>query len=109
MGHVTISRSDRVIAELTPETRLYPVQQMPTTEAGIHTTGLADLYVVVGDPDEVGGWTVRIFHEPLVPWIWAGALLMIFGGMVSLSDRRLRLGAPARRAKTPAGAATARA
>jgi cytochrome c-type biogenesis protein CcmF len=43
---------------------------------------------------------VRIFHEPLVPWIWAGALLMVAGGAVSLSDRRLRVGAPARRRKT---------
>ena len=109
MGYVTISRGDRVIAQLTPEKRLYSVQKMPTTEAGIHTTGLADLYVVIGDPDEAGGWTVRIFHEPMVPWIWAGALLMILGGAVSLSDRRLRLGAPSRRAKSPAGATPARA
>jgi len=109
MGQVTISREGRQIAQLTPEKRLYPVQQMPTTEAGIHTTGLADLYVVVGDPDDAGGWTVRIFHEPLVPWIWAGVLLMVLGGIVSLSDRRFRLGAPARRAKAPAGATAARA
>ncbi|MHA1599320.1 MAG: cytochrome c-type biogenesis CcmF C-terminal domain-containing protein, partial [Alphaproteobacteria bacterium] len=110
MAHITVSRDGRVIAQLTPEKRLYPVQQMPTTEAGIHTTGLADLYVVIGDPVDSGGWTMRIFHEPMVPWIWAGALLMILGGVVSLSDRRLRLGAPARRAKkTPASGAPARA
>jgi cytochrome c-type biogenesis protein CcmF len=48
---------------------------------------------------------VRIYHEPLVPWIWAGALLMVAGGAVSLSDRRLRVGAPARRAKTAPAAA----
>ena len=109
MGLVTITRGDRLVAHVTPEKRLYPVQQMPTTEAGIHTTGLADLYVVIGDPDAAGGWTVRIFHEPLVPWIWAGVLLMVIGGGVSLSDRRLRLGAPSRRAKAPAGAAPVRA
>jgi cytochrome c-type biogenesis protein CcmF len=83
---------------LTPEKRFYPVQAMPTTEAAIHSTGLADLYAVIGDPAG-GGWTVRIYHEPLVPWIWAGALIMVAGGFLSLSDRRLRVGAPARKAR----------
>ena len=108
IGTFLVTRGGREIARLTPEKRLYPVTQMPTTEAGIHTTGLADLYTVVGDPDGQGGWTVRIFHEPLVPWIWAGAIIMVLGGAVSLSDRRLRVGAPARR-KAPAGAAAVRA
>jgi cytochrome c-type biogenesis protein CcmF len=96
----TVLRDGREIARLAPEKRRYDVQRRETTEAAIHTTGLADLYVVIGDPAAGGGWTVRIFHEPLVPWIWAGALLMVAGGAVSLSDRRLRVGAPARRRKT---------
>ena len=87
------------MAVLTPEKRLYDVQRSETTEAAIHTTGLADLYVVIGDPDGRGGWTVRIFHEPLVPWIWTGVLIMVAGGILSLSDRRLRVGAPIRRRK----------
>jgi cytochrome c-type biogenesis protein CcmF len=96
-GTFTVTRRDAPVVTLYPEKRLYTVQQMPTTEAAIHTTGFADLYAVIGDPDGKGGWTVRIFHEPLVPWIWAGALLMFAGGLVSLTDRRLRVGAPARR------------
>jgi cytochrome c-type biogenesis protein CcmF len=97
------------VTRLAPEKRLYPVKQMPTTEAAIHTTGMADLYAVIGDADGQGGWTVRIFHEPMVPWIWAGALIMILGGVLSLSDRRLRVGAPTRRRKAPATPAPARA
>jgi cytochrome c-type biogenesis protein CcmF len=93
-----VTRAGRVVATLTPEKRLYTVQNMPTTEAAIHTTGLADLYAVIGDSDGQGGWTVRLFHEPLVPWLWAGIALMVAGGLVSLSDRRLRVGVPARRA-----------
>ncbi|MFQ6018164.1 MAG: heme lyase CcmF/NrfE family subunit [Kiloniellaceae bacterium] len=107
MAAFTVTREGREVARLRPEKRLYPVANMPTTEAAIHTTGLADLYAVIGDPDGRGGWTVRIFHEPLVPWIWTGALVMVLGGAVSLSDRRLRIGAPARRRKAPAGAAAA--
>ncbi|HSR72217.1 MAG TPA: cytochrome c-type biogenesis CcmF C-terminal domain-containing protein, partial [Kiloniellales bacterium] len=105
----TVTRGERLVAVLTPEKRFYPVQEMPTTEAAIHTTGFADLYAVIGDPDGQGGWTVRIFHEPMVPWMWAGALLMIIGGGLSLSDRRLRIGAPRRRREAPATAAAVRA
>ena len=98
----TVSRGGEVFTVLTPEKRHYPVQNMPTTEAAIYTTGLADLYAVIGDPDGRGGWTVRIYYEPLVPWIWIGCLMMVFGGLVSLSDRRFRIGAPAaRRAARP--------
>ena len=104
-AELTVTRDGRRIALLTPEKRLYPVQNRPTTEAAIHTTGLADLYVALGDPDGQGGWTVRIYHEPLVPWIWAGALMMMLGGIVSLTDRRLRVGAPARRTRQAAAAA----
>src|SRR3546814_3545675 len=68
------------------------VRAMPTTEAAIRTTLLADLYAVIGDADGQGGWTVRVYHEPLVPWIWLGCLLMVAGGLTSLSDRRLRVG-----------------
>ena len=105
---LTVTRDGRPVTVQRPEKRLYPVQQMPTTEAAIHTTGLYDLYTAIGDPDGKGGHTVRIFFEPLVPWIWAGALMMMLGGMVSLSDRRLRVGAP-RRKRVPTGAAVARA
>ena len=105
----TVTEEGDYVATLTPEKRLYPVQNMPTTEAAIHTTGLADLYAVIGDPQDPGNregpWTVRLYHEPLVPWMWAGALIMMLGGLVSLSDRRLRVGMPARRRKAaPAGA-----
>lgn len=93
----TVTRGGRPIVTLEPERRLYAVQRRETTEAAIHTTGVADLYAVVGQSDGNGGWTVRIYHEPLVPWIWIGAALMVLGGVLSLSDRRLRIGAPARR------------
>jgi cytochrome c-type biogenesis protein CcmF len=92
----TVLDDDAVYATLEPERRFFKVQRTPTTEAAIHTTGFADLYAVIGDPDGEGGWTVRVYHEPLVPWIWFGILTMVAGGVVSLTDRRLRIGAPAR-------------
>ncbi|NIA72225.1 heme lyase CcmF/NrfE family subunit [Pelagibius litoralis] len=105
MATISVTRDGLPVAVLTPEKRLYPVQNMPTTEAGIHTTWVSDLYAVIGDSDGRGGWAVRIFHEPLVPWIWLGSLVMVLGGLVSLSDRRLRVGAPSRQAKAKAAPA----
>jgi cytochrome c-type biogenesis protein CcmF len=104
MATFTVTRDGQAVTVLTPEKRLYDVQRMPTTEAGIHSTPVADLYAALGDPDGEGGWTVRIYHEPMVPWMWAGALIMVAGGAISLTDRRLRVGAPTRRRK-PAPAA----
>ena len=67
--------------------------------------GHGDLYVVLGDDEGGSGWVVRRFFNPLVRLIWLGAIVMGLGGALSLSDRRLRIGAPrrARRAvPTPA-------
>ena len=73
-----------------------------TTEAAIHTTWLSDIYAVLGERDDTGAWATRLYYNPLVPWIWAGCIVMALGGMVSLTDRRLRVGAP-RRARTAGG------
>jgi len=100
-------RGGQEVAVLEPERRFYPVQGMPTTEAAIRTTWRADLYAVIGEGDGQGAWTVRLYHNPLVAWMWFGATVMVVGGLVSLSDRRLRVGAPARRRRRPAPAAKA--
>ncbi len=89
---VTVSRNGSPIAVLHPQRRFFPLQQQTTTETAIRTNLLADLYVAIGDPDPGGGWTIRAYYKPLVPWIWLGAVFMAFGGLVSLSDRRWRLG-----------------
>ena len=100
-AYFTVSKEGEAIAALAPEKRLYFVQQMPTTEAAIHTTGFSDLYAVIGD-ESPEGFVVRLYFEPLVPWLWWGCGLMMLGGFLSLSDRRLRIGEPAaRRQATP--------
>jgi len=78
-----------------PERRWYPVAGSTTTNTAIATNGFGDLYLALGEPDGQGGWVVRAYYNPLVPWIWAGAVIAACGGMVALSDRRLRLRLPA--------------
>jgi cytochrome c-type biogenesis protein CcmF len=99
-GHFTVQRAGVAVAETWSSKRLYTARRMPTTEAGILTFGLSQLYVSLGDPMADGGIVVRIWWKPFILCIWGGALIMMLGGFVSLSDRRLRVGAPSRRAKT---------
>jgi len=97
-GVVTLAKGNRVIRTLYPEKRFYPVAGMPTTEAAIDNAVLRDIYVVIGDPQTGGGWAVRSYYKPLANWIWGGAILMALGGALSLSDRRYRVAAGARKA-----------
>ena len=95
MADVTVARGGREVAHLFPEKRFYPVAAMPTTEAAIDNGVLRDVYVVIGDPQEGGGYAVRTYIKPFANWIWGGAILMALGGLLSLSDRRLRVAAGA--------------
>jgi cytochrome c-type biogenesis protein CcmF len=95
-GHFTVFKDGRQMTRLDPEKRIYTVRQMPTTEAAIYTMLSGDLYAVIGDPQQNGGFVTRIYFNPLVVWMWIGALTMVLGGIMSLSDRRFRVGAPAR-------------
>ena len=79
------------IAVLHPEKRLYTVQRMPMTEAGIDPGFTRDLYVALGEPLEDGAWAVRLHVKPFVRWIWLGGLLMAFGGFLAALDRRYRV------------------
>jgi cytochrome c-type biogenesis protein CcmF len=101
---VTVTRGGRTVAVLHPEKRMYPVQGMATTEAGIDRGITRDLYVALGDPQPGGGHALRSYIKPFANWIWGGALLMALGGIASLTDRRYRVGAPARRAAVPVAA-----
>ncbi|WP_282602756.1 heme lyase CcmF/NrfE family subunit [Paracoccus sp. PARArs4] len=98
MAVIEVSRGGSRVATLRPEKRVYPVQGMPTTEAGIDYGFFRDLYVVIGNEQPEGGWAVRSYIKPFANWIWGGAILMALGGLISLSDRRYRVAAAARRA-----------
>ncbi|TIP03615.1 MAG: heme lyase CcmF/NrfE family subunit [Mesorhizobium sp.] len=91
--------------EISSAKRFFQARQMATTESGIRTLGLSQLYLSLGDEGNDGSVVVRLWWKPLVTLIWGGALVMMAGAAMSLADRRLRVGAPARRRK-PAAALT---
>jgi cytochrome c-type biogenesis protein CcmF len=104
-GFFTVKTGGEELIKLEPERRRYLVSGQETTEAAIFTTAMYDLYVVLGEANGEGGWTIRLYYKPLVPWLWIGSLIMVLGGVVSLTDRRLRVGAPSRRRKDAAASA----
>ena len=97
IADISVWRNGALVTRLAPARRNFTTQRMETTETSIHTTGFADLYSVLGEERD-GKAILRLHYNPLAPWIWIGALIMSLGGFLSLADRRLRVGAPARRA-----------
>jgi cytochrome c-type biogenesis protein CcmF len=101
VGLMAVTRGGSPVTELEPAKRIYDAPRQATTEAGIYAAWTGDLYVVLGDAMQDGsGWVVRAYFNPLVRLIWIGCLVMALGGACSLSDRRLRVGAP-RRTRRP--------
>ncbi|MDJ1016101.1 MAG: heme lyase CcmF/NrfE family subunit [Paracoccaceae bacterium] len=98
MAEMSVARGGEEVARLFPEKRVYPVAGMPTTEAAIDNGVFRDVYLVIGDPQQDGGWAVRTYIKPFANWIWAGAIIMALGGVLSLTDRRFRVAAGARKA-----------
>ena len=97
MGVIAVSKDGQLLTVLRPEKRNYPVAQMPTTEAAIDYRLSRDLYVVLGDQQSDNSWTVRTYLKPFTNWIWGGCALMAVGGLLSLTDRRLRIAAGRRK------------
>jgi cytochrome c-type biogenesis protein CcmF len=95
-GEFTVMRGGVEVAKTASAKRFYQARGMPTTEAGILTFGASQLYIALGDPEANGGLVVRIWWKSWVTFIWYGTVVMMIGGMLSLSDRRLRIGAPNR-------------
>jgi cytochrome c-type biogenesis protein CcmF len=91
-----VEHDGETITQLAPSKRLYDAPPQQTTEAAIHASWRGDLYLVIGDAQKGGGYAVRAYFNPLVRFIWLGALIMFLAGGISLSDRRLRVGAPSR-------------
>ena len=75
----------KIITKLKPENRFYPIENNFTTEASIHTNLFRDLYIVLGEGNSNDGWVVRIYYNPLVIWIWIGALVIFWGGISSIN------------------------
>jgi len=95
-GTFHVAKDGAEIAVMRPEKRAYQTPPRPVTGAAIRSGVTGDLYVVIGDSDPKGGFITRLYFNPCIPWLWAGGALMMLGGLVSLADRRHRIGVPTR-------------
>jgi cytochrome c-type biogenesis protein CcmF len=93
-GQFRITRNGDDVAIVVSEKRQFQPSGMQTSEVGLYQMFSGDLYVVMGDRAGSEGRTVRVYFNPLVSLIWIGSLIMFLGGVVSLTDRRYRVGAP---------------
>jgi cytochrome c-type biogenesis protein CcmF len=102
-AHFTVRRLGETVGVMEPSKRTFPSRSTGTTESALMTRGFSQLYLSLGDLNPNGSLAVRFYYKPLVLLIWLGAVVMVIGGVLSLSDRRLRVGAPKpARAKTAA-------
>jgi cytochrome c-type biogenesis protein CcmF len=99
----TVRRHGETIGVMEPSKRNFAARQMAKSESALMARGVSQLYLTIGDVNPDGSVAIRLYYKPLVLMIWLGAIVMFIGGGLSLSDRRLRVGAPRRaRAGTPA-------
>lgn len=109
---LTVRRDGEQVAVMRPERRYYPVMEESSTEVGIRSALLEDLYVIPREVDFESG-TERASFEfkvlPLVPWIWVGGMVVAFGTLVGLwpaagASQSGAAGAPGDRRRTPRSA-----
>ncbi|MFA7262000.1 MAG: heme lyase CcmF/NrfE family subunit [Caulobacter sp.] len=93
-GRIAVTRGGRPVCAPEPERRFYPAGKQSTSEVALCNLGVSQIYVVLGErrasPDGGPAWLVRSYFNPWVQLIYLGPLLMALGGLLSLSDRRLR-------------------
>ena len=91
-GLLFVTKDNQLVARLHPEKRVYRVQRSPMTEAAIDAGITRDLFVALGEPrGEGGAWSLRLYVKPFIRWIWLGTLIMAFGGLLAVTDRRYRM------------------
>jgi len=105
-AEVLVKRKGDTVTTLFPEKRRYPSTAMPMTEAAIDTNLWRDLYVSLGEPlnNPAQEWSMRFYLKPFLSWIWLGVLMMVFGGLLAVSDKRYRRSVEARLAAAGATA-----
>ena len=95
-AEVLVSKDGQEVTTLYPEKRNYIISMMPMTEAAIDASLMRDVYVALGEPiaEDSNEWAFRIYVKPLIRWIWLGSLIMAFGALLSMLDRRYRIKKP---------------
>ncbi|MCF8473330.1 MAG: heme lyase CcmF/NrfE family subunit [Emcibacter sp.] len=93
-GIITVQEKNGKIYMAYPESRTYVASPMTTTEGAVKTSLAGDFFIVIGEAQNQDNWGIRVYYKPMQIWLWIGASIMVLGGIISLSDRRYRVGSP---------------
>jgi cytochrome c-type biogenesis protein CcmF len=102
-AEMAVTKNGAPVTVMYPEKRAFTASGNATSETAIDRSVWRDLYLSLGDEVPGGGWTVRVYHKPLVNWIWGGALLMAIGGGFAVTDRRYALASRKQASETTSG------
>ncbi len=94
VAEFAVRRDGKLVGSMEPSKRSFSSREMTTNEAALFIRGFDQLYLSLGDVNSDGSIAIRLYFKPMVLLIWVGAVVMMLGGALSLSDRRLRVGAP---------------
>ena len=89
-GEFELRRDGSLVTVLTPQKRVYRVQQNPMTEAAIDTKPMRDVFLALGEPLGNDAWSLRIQVKPMMNFLWFGSVFMALGGILAITDRRYR-------------------
>jgi cytochrome c-type biogenesis protein CcmF len=92
-GVIQVTKNGRFVSEIFPQKRHYTARAQTLTEAGISGNLWRDLVITMGEPLTEGAWAVNIQVKPFIRWVWYGAMLMAFGALLAVADKRYHRGA----------------
>ena len=87
---ITVMKDGKFLREMKPQKRRYLASGSTMTEVALDVGLFRDLYVAMGEPLTETAWAMRVHLKPFVRWIWLGALMMGFGAVLAVADKRYR-------------------
>jgi cytochrome c-type biogenesis protein CcmF len=82
---LSVFKDDRLVGTLHPRHDFYVESGQPMTIPGVRSTLEDDFYVLLVGWEEISsqGATFKIYHNPLVNWLWLGGIVFIMGTLIA--------------------------
>ena len=88
IANFSITNSEGINNNLSPELRIYNQPKITTSEADIKTTLMKDKFIVINLVQNQDYFNVRYQVKPFMLWIWLSVMIISFGGLISLLKKR---------------------
>ena len=88
IANFSITNSEGINNNLSPELRIYNQPKITTSEADIKTTLMKDKFIVINLVQNQDYFNVRYQVKPFMLWIWLSVMIISLGGLISLLKKR---------------------